>query len=225
MPNPFFQSLLNLYRIDTVPVLLRPLHWLYAHSVALVMFVYSAFIHHTSRIEFSGQEHLQGRANHIFCMWHTFTPLYFCVFMKHIRYVWMEHPGWFMMHLHIFLHHFVGVEKIIFGSTGHFGREAADEIVEYLKQGYSTVLVPDGPYGPPYVLHKGILHMSQQSGVPVIAIQFSVASFFRLRGWDRKRIPLPFNSIKVRFSPPVQVTSGNLPETYAQIQKELGFPD
>ena len=223
MPHPVFQSFLNIYRVDTVPALLRPLHWFYAYSIALGLFVYSALVHHTSRIEYSGQEHLEGRSNYIFCIWHTFTPLYFCVFMKHAHHVWMEHPGWLMKHLHIFLR-FVGVERIIFGSTGHSGREAADEIVECLKQGYSTVLAPDGPYGPPYVLHKGILHMSRQSCVPVISIEFSVARFFKLRGWDRKRIPLPFNSIKVRFSAPVQVTPENLSEAYTQIQKELGVP-
>ncbi len=52
----------------------------------------------------------------------------------------MQHPGWLNKHMQMVVRLF-GVE-VVPGSTGHGGREAADEIVEHLKQGYSTVVFP-----------------------------------------------------------------------------------
>jgi hypothetical protein len=56
----------------------------------------------------------------------------------------MQHPFWFMKPVHLFLR-FIGIERIILGSTGHHGQEAADELVTCLRKGCSTVLLPDGP--------------------------------------------------------------------------------
>jgi lysophospholipid acyltransferase (LPLAT)-like uncharacterized protein len=52
---------------------------------------------------------------------------------------------------------FIGVKKIVLGSSGYSGKEAADQLVEYLKKGYSTVLSPDGPSGPAFQMKKGAL--------------------------------------------------------------------
>jgi len=86
----------------------------------------------------------------------------------------MQHPFWFMKPIHLFLR-FTGVKRIILGSTGHSGREAAEEVVEYLKKGYSTVLLPDGPSGPPFVAKKGLFHISLQSQVSIVPMQFKVS--------------------------------------------------
>ena len=65
--------------------------------------------------------------------------------LGHTSYAFMQHPTWYMKPCHVLLGS-MGVEKIILASTGHFGRKAADELVEYLKRGYSTVVMPDGPW-------------------------------------------------------------------------------
>jgi lysophospholipid acyltransferase (LPLAT)-like uncharacterized protein len=56
----------------------------------------------------------------------------------------MQHPTWYMKPSHVMLR-FIGVKKITLGSSGYSGKEAADQLVEYLKKGYSTVILPDGP--------------------------------------------------------------------------------
>jgi lysophospholipid acyltransferase (LPLAT)-like uncharacterized protein len=116
----------------------------------------------------------------------------------------------------------MGVEKIILGSTGHSGREASDQLVECLKRGYSTVMLPDGPNGPPLILKKGILHMSMQSGVPIVATQFIASRFVEFNTWDRKKMSYPFSSIKMKFGNPVQVTSDNFDEAHTIIKEALG---
>ena len=50
-----------------------------------------------------------------------------------------------------------------------------DLIVEFLKRGYSTVIMPDGPNGPSQVIKNGVLHMSQQSGVPIVPVKYTVS--------------------------------------------------
>jgi len=125
-----------------------------------------------------------------------------------------------MKAIHVVLR-LIGVDKIILGSTGHSGREAADQLVEYLRRGYSTVIMPDGPAGPPCVLKKGILHMSMQSGVPIVAMQFSASKFFELKTWDRKKWPYPFSTIKMKIGIPIQITRDNLDEAPKRITAAL----
>ena len=100
---------------------------------------------------------------------------------------------------------------------------AADEIVEYLKQGYSTVVFPDAPRGPPYELKDGALHMSQQSGVPIAPVRFWISKYFELRGWDRKRMPYPFGTIRAEFQDPIQVTEENFDEARERLAEALGI--
>jgi lysophospholipid acyltransferase (LPLAT)-like uncharacterized protein len=84
-----------------------------------------------------------------------------------------------MKPIHVLLR-LMGVKKIIMGSSGHSGREAAEQLVYHLRQGCSTVLNPDGPNGPAFALKKGILHLSLKSRVPVVALRLSSSSFFEL---------------------------------------------
>jgi lysophospholipid acyltransferase (LPLAT)-like uncharacterized protein len=214
-------SFLYRYKVYNVPLLLQPVFYLYSYFVALILFVYALIVHFTSKIEIVGQEHIDAQRNHIFCHWHTFIPLYGSVFLHNRSQVWMQHPFWFMKSIHLFLR-FTGVKKIILGSTGHSGREAADELVEYLKKGYSTVLLPDGPSGPPFVAKKGMLHISLQSQVPILPMQFRASKFFESHGWDRKKWPIPFSTIEVKFGTPILISDNNIYEAYGEITKALG---
>ncbi len=116
----------------------------------------------------------------------------------------------------------MGVERIILGSSGHSGRKSSDQLVECLKRGYSNVVLPDGPNGPPFILKKGILHMSMQSGVPIVAMQFIASKFIELNTWDRKKLSYPFSTIKMKFGNPIQVTIDNFDEAYMIITEALG---
>ncbi|NIM99091.1 MAG: DUF374 domain-containing protein [candidate division Zixibacteria bacterium] len=215
------KSLLYRYQVNNVPLLLKPVFYIYSYGVALILFGYVLIFHLTSKIEVLGQERLEGRPNYIFCHWHTFIPLYFSAFYRNRSHVWMQHPFWFMKPIHLLLR-FTGVEKIILGSTGHSGREAADELVEYLKKGYSTVLLPDGPNGPPFVLKKGILHISLQSQVPIVPMQFQASKFVEINTWDRKKWPVPFSAVRVQLGNPIQVTKDNFDEASREITRALG---
>jgi lysophospholipid acyltransferase (LPLAT)-like uncharacterized protein len=212
------------YLVDDVPLVLRPFHTVFSYCLALFLFAVARLIYFTSKIEIVGREHLKESSNHIYCYWHVFSPLALGAFFRPRRHVWMQHPGWLNKHMHIAIRMF-GVEKVVLGSTGYGGREAADEIVEDLKRGYSTVVFPDAPRGPTYVLKDGALHMSLKSGVPIAPARFFLSKYVELRGWDRKRFPYLFSTIRVEFKDPIQVTEENFDEARERLREALGVPD
>ena len=180
------KSLLSRYRVDNIPFALRPIFHLYGYGVGILLFMVLLFLRIAIRVEITGQENLRGHSNHIFCLWHSFVPLSFLSTMPSIprfldrgSHAFMQHPSWYMKPIHVLLR-LMGVETIILGSTGHSGREAADQLVEHLRHGYSTVLNPDGPQGPAFILKKGIIHISLQSRFPIVALQFSASNFSSL---------------------------------------------
>ena len=210
--------------VDEVPLLLRPFHNAFSYSMGFLLFAYSRTVFYTSKKEIVGRELLQDRPNHIFCYWHVFSPVAYSVFGRPRRHVWLLHPAWLTKHVHVVTRLF-GVDKLVFGSTGHSGREAADKIVGFLNLGYSTVVFPDGPRGPPYVLKDGVLHMSLKSGVPIAPVRFWMSKYMELKGWDRKRFPYPFISMRVEFKDPIQVTQENFDEARERLIEALGVPE
>lgn len=221
MPRKLWKSILNRYDVDTVPGILLPVFYLFSYGCAAFCFAYAVIVHFTSKIAVEGEEYLASRPNYIFCHWHSHILLYCVVFIRHRSHAWMQHPLWFMKVSHLFLR-FIGVEKIILGSTGHHGHEAAHVLVEHLRKGYSTVLLPDGPGGPAFVAKKGVLHIAMQSETPIIPICFQAERVIRLKSWDRKKWPLPFCKIKVRYLGPIEVTNGTFDGAYNELVEALG---
>jgi lysophospholipid acyltransferase (LPLAT)-like uncharacterized protein len=215
------RSLVTRYRVDNVPVLLRPFHNGLSYAFAVTLYAYARLIHATSNIVFVRRDRIQGSPNHIFCFWHKSTPVYFCVFPRHTKHAWLQHPAWLVKHVHIVVR-LVGVEKLVLGSTGHGGRDAADRIVDFLDRGYSTVLMPDGPRGPAQVLKDGVLHIACKSGVPVVPITFLPSRRVRTGGWDKKEWPLPFATIRVEFGPPLRVTEETFDNARRRVCDALG---
>ncbi len=222
------KSLLARYRVDNVPLSLRPPFYLYGYGLGILLFIASLVLRIGIKVDIIGRENLKLYSNHIFCLWHSSVPFAFLSLVPSIHkfldrgsYAFMQHPSWYMKPIHVLLR-LMGVETIILGSTGHSGREAADQLVEHLRQGYSTVLNPDGPQGPAFILKKGIIHISLQSRVPIVALQFSASRFFELNTWDRKKLPYPFSTVIMRIGYPIQITSDNLDEAQNRIAAALG---
>ena len=215
-------SLSHKYTVNNVPLILKPSFYIISYLIAISMFIYAVISHFTCKYEIMGQEYLASRENFVFCHWHTFIPLYYIVFFPHLRrHVWLQHPLWYMKPIHLILY-FAGIKKIILGSSGFSGREAADELVEHLKNGYSTVILPDGPNGPVFIAKSGVFHISLKSNVPVVPMKFNCSKFFEGQSWDRKKWPVPFSLIRVEFGNPIQVTTESFDEDIIKIRKGLG---
>lgn len=215
------KSILSKYHVNEVPLFLKPIFYLYGYGIASFLFIYLLIVRFTCKIVIIDEKHLINSPNCIICFWHSFICLYFTVFIKNKKHVWLQHPHWYMKTSHVLLR-FLGVKKIILGSTGHSGRKAADELVTYLNNGFSTVILPDGPSGPPFQMKKGVLHIALQSKVPIIPVYFEASPCFIIHNWDSRRLPVPMSEIKVVVNEPVYITAENFESGYKKVLKSLG---
>jgi lysophospholipid acyltransferase (LPLAT)-like uncharacterized protein len=222
------KSILYRYRVDKVPIIIRPQFYLYGYGLGLLLYFYLLILRVTTHVKIVGREKLTKNPNHIFSLWHSFVPLGLTsatplipAVLDRTPQVWMQHPVWYMKPIHVLLG-LMGVKKIVLGSTGHSGRDAADLLVDYLRLGYSTVINPDGPNGPPFVLKKGILHLSLKSNVPVVPLRLSSSSFRELNTWDRKKFSRPFSTIKLEIGDPIYVTIDNFEYVHELIAEKMG---
>lgn len=209
------------YRVDNIPFHLKPLFWLYGYGLGFLLYAFVLLLRLTCRIRFEGEESLRNHPS-ILCSWHENTPIALVVSHRFPRpQALMGHPAWYVKPIHVLIW-LVGVRRLVLGSTGHDGKEAATELAGYLKQGYSTVILPDGPSGPAKELKKGALHMAAQSSVPLVAVQFRVSKAYVLDSWDKKKFPYPFSQITVNYSQPIYVKPDNLEEKSGELVGALG---
>ncbi len=220
--------LLSRYRIDNVPLVFRVPFLVYGYVLGSLWFVFLLLLRLTISVRVTGTQNLSADANYIFCLWHESGPLSFQgwtprlpAYLRERPHAWLQHPPWYTKPVAVLLN-LLGVHRLVLGSTGHDGRRAADEIVTYLKKGYSTVIAPDGPNGPARKLRKGVLHMALQSGVPIVPLRVTSTRCFRTRSWDRKMQPLPFSTIHVDVGSPMVVTPSTFDETVESLTVALG---
>ena len=76
------------------------------------------------------------------------------------------------------------------------GRDFALRLAGLSRAGYSLVVTPDGPFGPPRVAKPGAIIVAREAGLPIQPWAASVRPSLRLAGrWDRQIVPLPFSRI------------------------------
>jgi len=210
------------YRVDNLPLIIRVPLVLYSYSFAAFLFAWNKALYLTTRREIRGGHHLTAGQPYLYCFWHEGLGSYFTTFLWRERpHAWMAHPLWYMWPIHI-LNRWMGLHRMVLGSAGNEGRAAADELILRLREGYSTMINPDGPAGPPHVLKKGVLHISKASGVPIVPVRFLTPHPLVLpMTWDRKRFPLPFTKLIIEFGEPRVVTDGNFEECREWLEKVL----
>jgi lysophospholipid acyltransferase (LPLAT)-like uncharacterized protein len=204
-------------RVDNVPWYLKPFFFFYGYGFGGFLYVYSLLMHATCRIEFSEEF---SSAPTAYCIWHKNLILYFTVFTRVKKQAWMNHPAWYMKPVHVLLY-LTGVEHICLGSSGNSGKAALEKVISFLKQGYSTTIASDGPAGPAQQLKPGVLLMGRDANIPVMPLHFLCSNSFRLGGWDRKIVPLPFSKITVVPGKQVLVDTENFKSAETEITQHL----
>jgi lysophospholipid acyltransferase (LPLAT)-like uncharacterized protein len=207
-------------RVDHVPAWLAPSFHAFGFGGGAMFHALLALIRRACSIEHSAP---RAAAPRIECIWHEHLPAYMAVYLpprEGLRYVWMNHPVWYMRPVHVVLG-WNGVERLYLGSSGHDGQAALDGVVAALGEGYSTAVAVDGPGGPPRQAKRGALDMALRSGLPIVAISFRYGRALRIGGWDRKWCPQPGSRIVVRESEPLYVTVDNLEAQRARLAAAL----
>jgi len=197
------------YLVNNIPWWLKPFFLLYSYFLAGCFYLANLIINKTCKKQCIGLENLVAFENHIFCIWHESLPTYFITNIRYQKpYVWLNHPIWFMKPIHLVLK-WMGTQKIVLASSGHSGKEGLKIVIDYLKNGFSTLVSTDGPNGPVKVVKEGVLQMSLKTGLPVIPVRYKISRSFTLPTWDGKVIPIPFSTIQIIYEDPVFVTEEN----------------
>ena len=74
-----------------------------------------------------------------------------------------------------------------------------------LQEGLDICLTPDGPRGPRYVFHPGVVKLAESSGAPIVPVHAHYQSAWRVKTWDALVIPKPFSRVTVIFDHRVSV--------------------
>jgi len=162
----------------------------------------------------------------IFCIWHNRLAL--AMLLYHRR-VGSRYPGRKMAGLvsasrdggllarGLELFHVVPIR----GSSSRRGAQAIRELVTAAEAGCDLAITPDGPRGPCYSIHPGVIAMAQMTGLPVVPVSYHLSWKYRLKSWDRFQIPIPFASVEVVLGESLEIPRDLNSEAREAVRIEL----
>ena len=95
--------------------------------------------------------------------------------------------------------------KPIRGSSSRRGSQALKEAVSCARDGFDLAITPDGPRGPKYTLHPGVVSIAQLSGCRIIPVSYDLSWKITLNSWDKFQVPLPFARVDFRLGEAIEV--------------------
>lgn len=93
------------------------------------------------------------------------------------------------------------------GSSSRAGSAALLEAIRRSEGNGRFAVTPDGPRGPRYQFQHGTAFLASRSGIPIVPIGIALSRAWKLRSWDRFRIPKPFGRAVMIFGPPIHLSS------------------
>ncbi len=91
----------------------------------------------------------------------------------------------------------IGIQPVR-GSSSNFGREAARQLIDVMREGHDVGITPDGPRGPIYTVEPGVLVVTRRNHAPMLLIGAEFSHAWRLKSWDRFYVPCPFSRVTLR---------------------------
>lgn len=96
--------------------------------------------------------------------------------------------------------------RTVRGSSNRRGIAGFMDMVAEVKNGCSMCITPDGPKGPIYRSHNGVIKLAQLSGVPIIPLCIDMPNCWRItKAWDGYAIPKPFSRLNLLWGEPIEV--------------------
>jgi hypothetical protein len=113
------------------------------------------------------------------------------------------------------------------GSSSRKGMVAALAAMRAAADPHADLAItPDGPRGPRYKVHPGVLRLAQATGRPIVAVTYQLGWKIVLKSWDRFQVPVPFSSCKLITRGPIHVpanaTEEELVAINAMVAEALG---
>ncbi|MBQ4593585.1 MAG: lysophospholipid acyltransferase family protein [Akkermansia sp.] len=122
--------------------------------------------------------------------------------------------------------------RAVRGSSRRRGVAGFMDMLREVKDGCSMCITPDGPKGPIYKCHPGVIKLASVSGLPIVPARISYSSYWRIKkAWDGFIIPKPFSRVVVHLAKcievPADLTSEQQQEYCEKLNQALaaGTPD
>lgn len=122
--------------------------------------------------------------------------------------------------------------RAVRGSSRRRGVAGFMDMLRELKDGCSMCITPDGPKGPIYKCHPGVIKLASVSGLPIVPARISYSSYWRIKkAWDGFVIPKPFSRVVVHLAKCIEVPADLTPEQQQEYCEKLnqvlaaGTPD
>jgi lysophospholipid acyltransferase (LPLAT)-like uncharacterized protein len=97
---------------------------------------------------------------------------------------------------------YLGIEPVR-GSSSKGGMRALRDLLRVLADGKGTIVTLDGPRGPRYEVHPGVILLARKSGAPIIPVSLNAPHRWQLRSWDQTQFAKPFSQVELRFGAPL----------------------
>jgi hypothetical protein len=107
------------------------------------------------------------------------------------------------------------------GSSSRRGGQALVELTSCAEKGYDLTITPDGPRGPRYEVHDGVVVTSQLTGLPVVPVSYYLSWKIRLNSWDGFQVPLPFTRCEIIAGNPIVIPREISDEQREVLRKQL----
>jgi len=111
--------------------------------------------------------------------------------------------------------------ETIRGSSTRGGVKALIESIKSLKDGYDLGITPDGPKGPRYEVHDGIIVMAQKAKVKIVLVEIKPTKYWQISSWDKFIIPKPFGIINYYISDFIDVENIKLEDAKMLVKNGL----
>lgn len=175
--------------------------------VARTLSLYMRLVYATSRwaiVASDGSRALfDGNQPWLGCFWHgrmLMWPSHWAA-RKPIMMLISDHPDGQLIARTI-AHFGIGTVK---GSSTRGGAAALREMAQWLAEGRSVVVTPDGPRGPRMHAAVGIAMAAKLTGAPILPATYSTSRAITLGSWDRFLLALPFGRGVFMLGEPVHV--------------------
>ena len=108
------------------------------------------------------------------------------------------------------------------GSSNRRGVAGFRDMLRELEDGCCMCITPDGPKGPRYKSHAGVIRLASVSGLPILPLCFDFSGCWRIKkAWDGFVIPRPFSKVTVLVQEPLYVPADLYEETQKEYMEKL----
>ena len=95
--------------------------------------------------------------------------------------------------------------NVVRGSSSRGATGALLGLLRAAENGSSPVLTVDGPRGPKYSIHPGVVAIARKKNIKVIPLMLNARHKWQFKSWDRLQIPWPFSKVELVVGEPFHV--------------------